>query len=610
MRFDDSVPFPCPEASFPMSFVLRACLTLLVPTAAVATLAPGALAADAQGKGVRVFRLAGPVAEADDPWDLLGLDERTIFSELLEAVDAAATDAEVGTIVLQVGNIDPGPARARELAVAVSRARAGGKRIVAHLRDGSPTSLLIATAADEVSMTPEGSVFLPGVRAEVTYIKPLLDTIGVEADIEAVGRYKSAPEPLMRTSMSTDAREALEALVDDLYTTTLDDLARQRRLGRKKAEALFDRGMLTAEEARRAGLIDSLSYWTDLLERLEARAGQKPTLAWPVAAKLPDLTSFFGLLELLTSKPSRREGGAARVALLVAEGPIVMGRDPGDLMDGGPIVATDELLRAIREIRDDGDIDAVVLRIDSPGGSALASDVIWRAIDQLDDQIPVVASLGNVAASGGYYIASAARRIVAEPSTVTGSIGVFGGKLVIGGLLDKAGLQTTVISRGRHAGLFSALTRFTDAEREVLRRVMQHTYDTFVNRVARGRSMSYDAVDRVAQGRVWSGRAAMAKGLVDSMGGIHEATTAAARLAGVDPAATQLVPFPGPRSFMDMLERRGQTLRAPRLDLSGLLGSLLPRALVTRAVGLAALLGHLFDGEVTLAMLPFVIELD
>lgn len=584
--------------------------SISLATALTALLCSFSGSALAAGPGkARVLRLAGPLVEAPDPWDLFGLDEAGVFSELIEAIDREAADPSVGTIVAHLGNLRPGLARSRDLAQALRRARARGKRVVAWLAEASPDTLVIATAADEVLMAPEGHVFLPGVRAEVTYLKGLLDTIGVEADIEAMGRYKSAPEPLLRSDMSADAREALEALVDDLYTTLQDDLARNRRLPPKRVGRLFDRGLLTAEEAKKLDLVDGLSYWPELLDRLETAAGARPTLAWPDAPELPDLSSFFGLLDLLTRRPDQARGGDARVALLVAEGPIVLGRQPDDLLGGEALVAADELIRAIRQVAEDDTVDAVVVRIDSPGGSALASDLIWRELRQLDERVPVVASLGNVAASGGYYLASAARRIVAAPSTLTGSIGVFGGKLVLRGLYDKLGVTTAVVSRGPHAGLFSSLSRFSDGEREVLRRMMRHTYDTFVNRVARGRNMSYDAVDRVAQGRVWSGRAAMAKGLVDSMGGLHEAVVAAARLAEVDPAAVQLVRYPEPRSFMEMLQHRPTVLRAPALSLSTGLAALLPPAVVERALRAAGLVRALLSREQVIAMSPWLIEL-
>jgi protease-4 len=287
-----------------------------------------------------------------------------------------------------------------------------------------------------------------------------------------------------------------------------------------------------------------------------------------------------------------------------------MGERGLSLFDSDALIAAGDLVRTLRKVRADKTVKAVVLRLDSPGGSALASDVVWQEVRRLGEQVPVVASLGNVAASGGYYIASAAKRIVAEPTTITGSIGVFGGKLVLGGLLDKIGVHTVVLKRGKHAGLFSSLTRFSDSERALLRRHMQHTYDTFVNRVAKGRRMSYDAVHRVGQGRVWSGKQARDVGLVDALGGLDEAVAAAAKLAGLDPKAIERVTYPEARSLLEMLQDDKVQLKllggAPLLKLLSQVAPAAP-ALAKRLLAAVTTLQAILAREPTAAMLPFVL---
>jgi protease-4 len=227
---------------------------------------------------------------------------------------------------------------------------------------------------------------------------------------------------------------------------------------------------------------------------------------------------------------------------------------------------------------------------------------------RLGEKRPIVASLSSTAASGGYYIASAAQQIVAQPTTVTGSIGVFGGKLVTGGLFEKLGVGTVVLSRGKNAGLFSTHARFSDSEREVIRHTMRATYDTFVNRVAKGRHMSYDAVDRIAQGRIWTGRDAQANGLVDELGGLDVAVARAAHLAGANPEDVELAPFPAPKSLMEMLQARTASLRGPTLDLQQFL-RVMPGHLALDLLRATALIQGLLAHEPVLAMVPYRLEL-
>lgn len=588
-------------------------LLLVVAPAALARQKPAHSARVAKrvppaAKSVEVFRLDGSVGEAPNPWDLFGFDRTLVVSELLGALDRAARDPSVGTLLLKVRSPALSLAQARDVADAVRRARRRGKSVVAHLVDLSVPTLVAVAGADGVLLTPEGRFMAPGLRAEVTFFKDMLATVGLEADIETVGRYKSAVEPLTRNDMSDAAREALDAVLGSIWATLLDDVAEARNLKRPQVEAAFDEGLLTAEQARSRGLVDGLEYWPDLLERLRRDTGSSPRLAYPKSLDLPDISSLFGMIQLLTRRRQATSEGRTRVALLVADGPIQMGRAADDPFAARSVVAADDMLEAIEAIARDDTIEAVVLRIDSPGGSALASDLIWRALVRLGGKRPIVASLSSTAASGGYYIASAAQQIVAQPTTLTGSIGVFGGKLVTGSLYQKLGLGTVVLSRGKNAGLFSAHARFSDSERQVIRHTMRATYDTFVNRVAKGRHMSYDAVDRIAQGRIWTGRDAQANGLVDELGGLDVAVARAAYLAGTSPDEVELVPFPAPKSLMEMLQARTASLRSPTLDLKQLLG-VMPGNIALDLLRATSLIQGLLAQEPVLAMVPYRLEL-
>ncbi len=561
---------------------------------------------------VRVYKLGGVAREKTSPWDLLGGESAVVMPELLQQIAADTHTPEVHTLLLKIGDLQLGPAQAQELAAALAAAREAKKRVLVHLARGDLLTLVASAPAERIAITPESAVFVPGLQAEVSFYKDLLSTIGVEADFEAVGQYKSAMEPFTRSTLSDAARENLEAVVDGLYRTLVEAIARPRRRDVKAVEAAIDRGLLTAEDARRAGLVDDLRYWSEVLAAAEETAKGKAGLAWPKRDDAPELGSIFDLIKLFSGDSSEPEDSEPRVAVLVAEGPIVEGRDPSDLMNADNVIAAEDLLDELHRIEADTRVKALVVRIDSPGGSALASDVIWRELDRVDKKIPVVASLGNVAASGGYYVAAAARKIYADPTTLTGSIGVFGGKLVYRGLLDKIGVGTTVIARGKNAGMFSGLARFSESERAAVKASMEHTYKTFVNRVAKGRNMSFDAVHKVAQGRVWTGRQAHEVGLVDKLGGLDDAVHEAARLsrAWSGDARPRVQIFPKHKTLFDLLGQGREGTE--RLRFGGQLRSLartLPRPVAGAASRLAHVLESLVDGRAVLAMMPMAIEL-
>lgn len=568
---------------------------------------------------VRVYHLAGAAQERSSPWQMFGNGAPLVLPELLEQIAADARAAEVKTLVLELGGVALGPAQAEELAGAIAAARKAKKRVVAWVESPGLATLLATAAADRVVVPPETSAFVPGLRAEVSFYKDLLGTLGVEADFVAVGQYKSAMEPFTRTSMSDPARENLEALIDGIYRSLIDGIATPRKLDPKKVEAAIDRGLLTAEAARAAGLVDDLQYWSEALDaERKAAAGGAPGvaaagLAWPKPDEGPQLGSIMDLFKLIGGDAPKAGEGSDKVAVLVADGPIVEGHDPSDFMNTDNVIATEDFLDALHEIENDATVKALVVRVDSPGGSALASDIIWRELDRVGKKLPIVASMGNVAASGGYYISVAAKKIYADATTLTGSIGVFGGKLVYGDLLDKIGVHTTVIARGKNAGMFSALGRFSDDERAVMRESMEHTYKTFVNRVAKGRNMSFDAVDKVAQGRVWTGRQALEVGLVDKLGGLADAVREAARMAKAwtDGAVPEVKFWPKKQTLFDLLGK-GKADGPERLRLSGeilQLARALPHPVSAAATRIARVIGAVLEDTPVLALMPMAIEL-
>jgi protease-4 len=386
-------------------------------------------------------------------------------------------------------------------------------------------------------MPPTAVLQLDGLVATATYFRGAFDKFGVSPNFAHVGRFKSGAEPYTRTGMSPEARADLGALLDGLYGALLDSLGSARRLPRDSVARLVDEGPFTAADARQRGLLDTLLYDTEVDSLALRRVGRR----------LPSVTFARYLAGLPV--PSR----GSRVALVVAEGAIVGGRSrqlPGQDADLG----SETVIEALRQARTRKAIRAIVLRIDSPGGMTGPSDDIWREVQRCQVVKPMIVSMSDVAASGGYYFAVAADSIVASPATLTGAIGIYGGKFNILGLYHKLGLNVETVSRGRHAEMLSPYRDFTPEEARRFERSLESFYRGFVARVARGRRLTEAAVDSVAQGRVWTGDAARARGLVDRLGGL-EAAFGMARARARIPAGEALVVELYPRVRRSFLER-------------------------------------------------------
>ena len=430
----------------------------------------------------------------------------TVF-ELTHGIRRAATDDRVRGLVLHLGSVDWGWARIAEVRDAILRFRAAGKPVYAGLSDASSEAeLLVASAADVVSLPPTANLAIDGLTLSALFFRGTFDKVGITPNFAHIGRYKSAAEAYTRTGMSEDARASFESLLEDDFRGFVDSLAASRHLPRDSVVRLVDHGPFTAREALAAGLVDTLIYDAEL-DSLAMRRG-------PGAL---DRLRFSRWLDR-QSEP----GGSSRIALVVAAGAIVPGRSRESAMNGLEL-GSETLCEALREARRRSSIRAVVLRIDSPGGVSSASDEIWREVERCRRVKPVIVSMSDYAASGGYYIAAPADSIVAEPGTITGSIGVFGGKLNVLGLYRKLGLNVETVSRGRHAGMFSSVRDFTPEEATRYEAMLDTFYRGFVQRVAAGRRMRTAQVDSIGQGRVWSGSEARAIGLVDRLGGLDAA---------------------------------------------------------------------------------------
>jgi protease-4 len=455
--------------------------------------------------------------------------QRSIFGQsgesylhLLQRMDAAARDSSVKAMVLHLDRAPFSFAQIEEILAVMDLAQEQDKQIIAYLgEDSGNAATMIASGADLILMHPAQQLGLVGLSAELQYFRGTLDLIGVEPQFSRRSEYKSAAESMTHTGASAASREQMDALLDDVSSQLVQRIADGRRLDPEEVRKLIDKGPFTAAEAIEAGLIDGTAFPDEIAKRVKAHMehGIALTPEW----QLKD----------------RNQGWRApkEIAIILVDGVITTGqsRSPG-FFGGGRTAGSETILRQLEAAEEDGSIEAVVLRVDSPGGSAYASDEIWRAVEQFQRSgKPVVVSMGGVAASGGYYVSSGADAIYASPSTITGSIGVIGGKFSMEGLYDKLGIRYELYNRGRNAGMFSSSKPFDDTEFAAFDKMIGDIYRQFTNKVAVGRAMEQEEVEKVARGRVWSGTDARDRKLVDELGGFGAAVARARVEAGIAP---------------------------------------------------------------------------
>ena len=463
----------------------------------------------------------------------------------VDTLRAAKSDTRIKSVVLRPSALElPFWAKLQELRDAVLDFRTSGKPVIAFLEFGGDREYYLASAADRVYLLPTSPLDLTGVASYEIFLRGTLDKVGVVADYVHVGEYKSAPNQLTETGFTPAHREMSESLNRDMYEQLVRGIAEARRKTEPEVRALLDDGPFLPEAAVRAGLVDGLAYDDELDDKATGlREGGRALRRIDGSDYRRGARLSFG-------------SGRRRVAVIYAVGTIVSGESAYDPLNGA-LVGSDSLVEEIRRVRDDRSIDAVVLRVDSPGGSSAASDVIWRELmitRQQNPSRPLVVSMSDLAASGGYYIAMPGQIIVAQPATLTGSIGIFGGKNVLGGTMEKIGANVATVKDGANADIYSPFTRFSDSQRERLQQYMDGFYGTFVQRVADARKKTYQEIDAVARGRVWTGRQARERGLVDRLGGLDTAIAAAKELAGI-PAGqdVEVVSYPSRRSLYDLL---------------------------------------------------------
>jgi len=510
-------------------------------------------------KFVAQLTLKGGVSETSVSDSLFAANDNSLLG-LINRLNRASEDKQLAAMVLTIRGSSLGRAQAADVRRAIGRVQANGRKIYADLQDAGTQDYLLATACDHIIMPESGTLMIPGLRAEITYYKTLFDFFGIKADMMQVGSYKGTAEPYTRSSMSPEFRQQYEQLLGDFYDQLIETIAKNRELPVEKVRSLVDQGLFSAKQALQAGLIDEIAYGDQIKDRLAKdlaiETSQIELLNGYAIKKVEnDFSGMMGMVKLfdliLNGADDKKSSQQKKIAVVYAVGTIVTGESTFSLL-GGTAVGSDTLVRALQQAANDDTVQAIVVRVDSPGGSALASDLIWREVQRIKK--PVIASMGNIAASGGYYISMGCDEIYAQPGTLTGSIGVVGGKISFAGLFERFGVKTEVISLGKNSGLLSAVNPMTEGERKVWKANMEEVYRQFVTKTAAGRNLTIKQLEPLASGRVWTGRQAKNNGLVDQLGTLHDAIQAAKKAANFkDGDEAELLILPESQSFLDQL---------------------------------------------------------
>jgi protease IV len=508
-----------------------------------------------------VLHLGGDIIELES-LDLLSPTSGTQLRVLTTRLRDLAADPNVTGVLLRVDGLGVSLPDAQELRLALADVRAKGKKLACHTETAANAEYLVLAACEQIGLSPLGDVIVSGPAAMPVHLKGLLAKLGIQADFLHVGAYKGAAEPLTRDAPSDEMKETIGAILDRAYATMVDTIAKDRGLSPDAVEGLIDEALFSAEAAKQAKLVDEIATFEQFRQQVTGGA------AWTrlqVEPKDDPMASMFKLARFFGVMPAGRPRGA-HLAVVHAVGNVIDGNGGGTLGARGEI-ASATLVSALRTLTADDDVKAVVLRIDSGGGSARASELIWHAVSELAAKKPVVVSMSDVAASGGYYIAAGATRIYALDDTLTGSIGVVGGKLAPAAGLADLGVTTFPMGRGKRATMMASLGTWSPDERAVVQKSMDDVYGTFLERVAAGRKMTKEAVGKIAAGRVWTGADARRLGLVDEIGGIDAAMAEARKLGGLDDDTVVEV-YPADPTLRDFVQSLGEVSLPWGLDSS------------------------------------------
>ncbi|HUP20767.1 MAG TPA: signal peptide peptidase SppA [Gemmatimonadota bacterium] len=560
--------------------------------------------------GILVVDLSGLVVERE-PTDLFSAQLLGAQHELLDlslALDRAITDDDIAGVYLRVGWPGYGWAKAEEIRGRLQALREAGKFVHAYTSFTNERGYYVALAADLIYLLPDAGMELNGFKVESPFIRQMMEKMGIEPQVEAIGEYKSGADMFRRDDMSPEDEEATRAILDLVYDRFVAAVVESREVDRERFVEAFDRGIYLGRDLEALGLIDGEMHESAVL---------RGALAEALDAEVEEVDVGHVDLHLIDVRDYARQmpdppgsiGGT--IALVYATGTITGGESGFDPLFGQTMGAR-TMVRMLRDVAADEEVDAVVLRVDSPGGDALASEEIWAAVGELRQIVPVVVSMSDVAASGGYYIAAGADSILAEATTITGSIGVFAVLLNLREMWGKLGVTWDQAATNEGADFPPFNRSMTEEERETFRGLIEHTYQAFLQRVSAGRDMPVPSVDAVARGRVWTGAAAEERNLVDGLGGLESALAAAKSLAGIDPDdRVRLHVYPGEPTLIERLREAFRLQMAPARVEAGGLGSPLVGGRARELLRLLPGAGLVFrDGPGRpMTVMPWVVEI-
>lgn len=489
-----------------------------------------------------VLRLEGAIPEkpqADMPFSFLGGAAPPTVTELWRTFHKAAADPKIKAIALMPRGLGVGWAKLHEIRAGLVNFKKSGKPVYVFLRAPRTPEYYLATAADKVFMVPEDLLDMKGLRAEITYYKGTLDKLGIIFEGEHAGKYKDALDSYTRTNMTPETREVLNSVLDVLYNDLATTIGGARKKSPEDVKKILDQGPFLADQALAAGLVDALKYEDEFFDELKAKIGV-------------DINKV-GISEYSKTTVSGVEG-RDRIAVIVGEGAIVRGGSTPDPFSDEGTITPAQMTKMFQQVGKDPSIKGVILRVDSPGGDAVASDEILREAKLLSKKKPMIISMADVAASGGYYISMTGDPVLAYPTTITGSIGVIFGKVNLKGLYDKVGLTKDVVQRGKNAIIDSEYYKLDEEGKKKLREGVDSIYKTFVGLVAESRKKKFEEIHAVAQGRVWMGNQAKDQALVDQLGGLDRAVELIKERAKIDKnRQVRLVLYPGKQTLLEQL---------------------------------------------------------
>lgn len=545
---------------------------------------------------VLALRVSGalPDYSPDDPFKRFFGGPDQSLTGLVMQFKKAKVDRRIKAILLDINMSGIGWGKAEELRAAITDFRSSGKPVYAYIELGLNKEYYLATACDKIIVPPSGELFINGLAADVMFFRGSLDKLGIYPDIYQIGKYKSAGDMFTQKKMTDAHREFINELLDDLFNRYVNTIAQARHKTPDEVRALIDNAPYNAIKAKEAGLIDDAVYKDELEKQLKKLLGYKDTDTFaPVR----------GVDYRDVSPESLGLNKGERIAVIYATGDIGSGSSQNS-PSGDQSIGSDTVSKALNDAAADKSIKAIVLRVDSPGGSGLASDVIWHAVEAANQKKPVVVSMSDVAASGGYYISASASKIIAQPSTITGSIGVVAGKPVMRGFYDWLGISNEYVLRGKIAGMFRETEKFSDDERAKFEEWIKTTYyQDFVPKVAKGRKKDPQFIDSVGQGRVWTGAQAKDRGLVDDFGGLDRAIDLAKELAKIPKdKGVERVILPYPTTFLQQLLSGGENSNT-EIEQQRRVFAALPED-ARRALRYMALMDRMKNGE-SMLLMPF-----